>query len=370
MTPKPTAYWDYIRVEELLALQTGQGGDEAPLENDEVLFIVVHQIDELWMKLALRDLVRVRDLFAQPRVPEQSLASAVRGIRRMALLFRKMGDHFELLETMTPRDFLDFRGKLYPASGFQSGQLREIELLMGLGAGERVPLGHEESWLRALKYPDGSDSSAHQRVKRRLSDRPSLVDAVNDWLYRTPIEGSTPSDPGDAEAVQGFVQRYLASHRSELLEHRTYAQAFALTDLDRERLGKRYDDEMEAARAFLAAEDLPEAERGKIARVRAALVFIESFRELPLLAWPREVLDGIIELEQGLVIFRQRHARMVERIIGRRTGTGGSAGVDYLDSTSKYRVFRDLWAVRTLLLRRGALPSLLRPEAYSLDVGK
>lgn len=369
MTPKPTAYWDYIRVEDLLALQTGQDSDELQLSNDEVLFIVVHQIDELWMKLALRDLVRVRDLFAQPRVPEQALASAVRGIRRMGTLFRKMSDHFELLETMTPRDFLDFRGKLYPASGFQSGQLREIELLMGLDAGERVPLGHEESWLRALRYPDGRDSSAYQRVKRRLEDRPTLLEAVNEWLYRTPIEGSTPDQPGDLEAVGGFVDRYLERHRSELEEHQRYAQAFALTDADRSRLRQRYDDEMASARAFLAAEELPEADRPRTARIRAALVFIESFRELPLLAWPREVLDGLIELEQGVVIFRQRHARMVERIIGRRTGTGGSAGVDYLDSTSKYRVFRDLWAVRTLLLRSGALPPLLRPEAYNLDVG-
>lgn len=370
MTPKPTAYWDYIRVEELLALQSGQDPDETKLENDEVLFIVVHQIDELWMKLALRDLVRVRDLFAEARVPEQALSSAVRGIRRMGTLFRKMGDHFELLETMTPRDFLDFRGKLYPASGFQSGQLREIELLMGLDAGERVPLGHEESWLRALRYPDGRDSSAYQRVKRRLDDRPTLLEAVNDWLYRTPIEGSTPGEAGDEEAVRGFVNRYLECHRRELLEHRGYAQTFAMTEADRGRLTKRYDDEMEAARAFLAAEDLPEAERARGARLRAALVFIESFRELPLLAWPREVLDGIIEMEQGLVIFRQRHARMVERIIGRRTGTGGSAGVDYLENTSRYRVFRDLWAVRTLMLRRAALPPLLHPEAYRLDVEK
>ncbi len=370
MTPKATAYWDYIRVEELLALQTGRDGDEAPLDNDEVLFIVAHQIDELWMKLAIRDLVRVRDLFAQARVPEQSLASAVRGIRRMGTLFRKLSDHFELLETMTPRDFLDFRGKLYPASGFQSGQLREIELLMGLASSERIPLGHEESWLRALRYPDGRESSAYLRVKRRLDDHPTLLDAVNGWLYRTPIEGSTPDAPGDAEAVRAFVERYLGAHRQELSEHQKYAQAFALTDADRERLRKRYDDEMDSARAFMAAEDVQAPDRASVARMRAALVFIESYRELPLLAWPREVLDGIIEMEQGLVIFRQRHARMVERIIGRRTGTGGSAGVDYLDSTSKYRVFRDVWAVRTLLLRREALPDLVRPEAYGLDVGR
>src|SRR6185436_12959537 len=99
--------------------------------------------------------------------------------------------------------------------------------------------------------------------------------------------------------------------------------------------------------------------------IRAALMFIESYRELPLLAWPREILDSIVALEQAFVIFRQRHARMVERVIGRRTGTGGSAGVEYLDNTAlRYRVFRDIWAVRTLLLRHAALPSLEHPEVY------
>ncbi|MCB9617147.1 MAG: hypothetical protein H6722_32355, partial [Sandaracinus sp.] len=70
----PTTYWDYIRVEEMLGLQGGLEPDDAGLSNDEVLFITVHQIDELWFKLVLRELVAVRNLFAQPHVPEQALA--------------------------------------------------------------------------------------------------------------------------------------------------------------------------------------------------------------------------------------------------------------------------------------------------------
>jgi tryptophan 2,3-dioxygenase len=98
--------------------------------------------------------------------------------------------------------------------------------------------------------------------------------------------------------------------------------------------------------------------------VRAAALFIESYRELPLLAWPRVLLDAIVELDEYLVLFRTRHARMVERIIGRRPGTGGSAGVDYLDATTKYRIFKDMWAIRTMLLPRTALPALRHPERY------
>ena len=99
----------------------------------------------------------------------------------------------------------------------------------------------------------------------------------------------------------------------------------------------------------------------------AALVFLESYRELPLLAWPREIVNALVSFEQSMLIFRQRHARMVERIIGRRTGTGGSAGVDYLDRTAlSYRVFEDIWAVRTLQLRRAALPPLQNAHFYGL----
>jgi tryptophan 2,3-dioxygenase len=95
------------------------------------------------------------------------------------------------------------------------------------------------------------------------------------------------------------------------------------------------------------------------------MVFIETYRELPLLAWPREVLDGLVEVEQLFVVWRQRHARMVERVIGRRTGTGGSAGVDYLDQTAlRYRVFRDLWAVRTLQIPLDAAPALANAAFY------
>src|SRR5208283_1924999 len=88
MTIKPKPYWDYIRVEQLLSLQAGAAESDTELSNDEVLFIVVHQIDELWFKLVLREMVTVRDLFARDPVPEQALAAAVRGVRRMETVVR------------------------------------------------------------------------------------------------------------------------------------------------------------------------------------------------------------------------------------------------------------------------------------------
>jgi tryptophan 2,3-dioxygenase len=368
---KATTYWDYIKVEAITALQGGREETDETLANDEVLFITVHQIDELWFKLALRELVSVRNLFAQERVPEQSLASAVRGLRRMAIVFHHVAQHFALMETMTTRDYLAFRDKLSPASGFQSAQLREIEILLGLRDEDRISLGHEQGYMHALRSPGGGESPASKRVKARLEDRPTLRDALDDWLFRTPIGGSTPDQPGDGEAVHVFLERYLEAHAHEVRRARELAIHDALTDADIERLTARYDKEIESARAYLEARDAPEGDRARRARIRAAIVLIESYRELPLLAWPREVIDAIVGIEQAFVIFRQRHARMVERVIGRRTGTGGSAGVDYLDQTAlRYRIFHDVWAVRTILIRDRALPPIDRPEAYALGVGQ
>jgi tryptophan 2,3-dioxygenase len=207
-------------------------------------------------------------------------------------------------------------------------------------------------------------------VRARLADRPSLREAVLEWLHRTPIQGSTPSHPDDPARVRDFAVSYLASHARAVEHGLELARQQALSPADMARLEKRARDELAYARSFLLAEDAPEDERARAIRLRAALVFIESYRELPLLAWPREVLDGLTSFEQGFTIFRQRHARMVERMIGRRTGTGGSAGVDYLDATAlKYRVFRELWAVRTLLVRAQELPALQHPEMYGFAGG-
>jgi tryptophan 2,3-dioxygenase len=368
MPAKSTPYWDYIKVEPLLSLQSGIG--DGPLSNDETMFIVVHQIDELWFKLALREMVAVRDLFARPVVPEQSLASAVRGIRRMETIVRQLTGHFELMETMTTRDYLAFRDKLTGASGFQSAQMRELEILMGLPDADRIALGHEGSYKNALREQDGSDSAALTRVKARLADGPSLREAVLDWLHRTPIQGSTPSQPDDAANVRRFIESYLAAQSRAVERALAGSLALSLTEADATRLRERAAREVAAARAYLLAEEEPADARARASRVRAALVFIESYRELPLLAWPREIIDGLTSFEQGFTIFRQRHARMVERMIGRRTGTGGSAGVDYLDTTAlKYRVFRELWAVRTLLVRAQDLPPLEHAEVYGFALG-
>ena len=365
--PRRPNYWDYIKVEELLALQGGIEPDDSSLSNDEVRFIVIHQIDELWFKLALRELTAARDLFRGDHVPETALSATVTALKRVALIFELAGSHFRLMETMRPKEYLRFRDKLSPASGFQSAQMRELEILLGLDEHERIRYGNEASFKDALKGDQGTASPALQRVILRIADRPSLKDAIYAWLFRTPIHGSMPGRPGDEETVQSFLAEFLVGHEHGMrvaVDH--LAKAQALTPDDELRLAQRYRQQLAQAKAFLQAEDVTDpGERPRARRLRAAAIYIESHRELPLLAWPCEILDAIVEMEQSMIVFRQRHARMVERVIGRRVGTGGSDGVAYLDQTAlQYRVFKELWATRTLLLQPDLLPQPHNPEFY------
>ena len=360
---KPTTYWDYIRVNELLSLQNGLEEDDSALSNDEVLFITVHQVFELWFKLAHRELRAARDLFTAKRVAEQELSGAARGLKRAVTLFRQLTNQFEVMETLPTREYLGFRTKLMPASGFQSAQMRRIEILFGLDEADRIPLGFESSYKEALKSKDGSPSPALAQVEEQLADMPTLKHVIDEWLFRTPIDGVLFDAPDAPDRLNEFIERFLVSTSKDLDSICEHAAACAGNAEDAKRLEKVYAFEKENIRAFLQ----PNEEQGgaRTARIRTAMLFIVTYRELPLLAWPREILDGLIELEQVFVIFRQRHARMVERVIGRRAGTGGSAGVDYLDKTAlTYRIFRDLWAIRTIQLKSESSPKLENPGFY------
>jgi tryptophan 2,3-dioxygenase len=360
-------YWDYIQVEELLVLQGGLAEDEGELTNDEVLFITVHQVFELWFKLILRELRSLRDLFHREHVDEQKLSSAVASIRRVVTILRRCTDHFEVMETLSTRNYLAFRDKLTPASGFQSAQLRQIEIVLGLDASQRIALEAGESWLDALRAHDGSESPALRRVRAEMKGV-SLKQAVDEWLYRTPIDGVGPAKKGAAKALERFVSAYEAAHAAQSARTAELFLSRARRPEEAASLATRFEGEKKSLSAFLRPAEAEGGERR--ARIRAAALYILQNPELPLLAWPRAVVSGLVELEQGMLVFRQRHARMVERVIGRRIGTGGSSGVDYLDRTAlTYRVFADLWALRTFQIQPSANPAPLEPEFYAFRNG-
>jgi tryptophan 2,3-dioxygenase len=360
------AYWDYLALDRLLDLQGGLEGDDEGMLVDELHFIVVHQTYELWFKLALRCLRVARDALGQPQVAEEVVPTVVHHLRRVNAILDLAVRQFAVMETMTPQGFLDFRDKLVPASGFQSFQMREIEAVLGLVDADRVRYGGVEP-LRHIEDVAG-DTPAGKLARERVVQargEPTLLSSLHGWLFRTPIQGSSPGDPGDEAAVDAFVAEYLA----KMGEYHGRSMARLAQDLgdDTGHLGRRFAAVHDQAVAFLEATDAPEEERPRRKRIRAAALFIESYRELPLLSWPRVLLDAIVELEEQLVLWRTRHARMVERMIGRRVGTGGSGGVDYLDSTASYRIFRDLWAVRTVLLPKSVVPALRNAERYGFS---
>ena len=184
---------------------------------------------------------------------------------------------------------------------------------------------------------------------------PSLNHVLTTWLARTPVHGSSPGSEGDGDVIRAYIEQHLEAmrvHGEHVIQHMV-----SIGHGDEATLRPRIEAGVASAKAFLM-------EDGEPVRSRAGLLFIESYRDLPLLSWPRRLIDSFVELEQAMLLFRSHHARMVERMIGRRMGTGGSSGVDYLDATTKYRVFVDLWAVRTLLVKRDGLPPVDEADFY------
>ena len=265
---KPTlGYGSYLRLAELLDLQHAQSD---PAHHDEMLFIVMHQVYELWFKQLLHELDAIVELLSA-----DDMLEAHRLLHRCIEIQRLLIQQLTVLETMTPNDFLQFRDHLRPASGFQSAQFRAIEFRSGLKDAAQLPNFHE----------DGSERVA---LERRLGE-PTVLDAFWGALQR-----------------RGF-------------------------DLD-------------------AADPAPdEKERGR--RMRALVTIYENsreHRELYLLA------EAMLDYDELFVAWRQRHVQMAERMIGAKTGTGGSDGVGYLRSTTSRRFFSELWEVRSHLGQHGA----------------
>ncbi len=129
--PMSPTYGEYLRLEELLGLQTGLEDDEGKISNDELHFIIVHQNFELWFKLVINELRCTRDLLDTDYVEETSLPQAVHHMERVTETFRLMAQQWKVMETLEPQDFLNFREELGTASGFESVQMRTLEIIMG-----------------------------------------------------------------------------------------------------------------------------------------------------------------------------------------------------------------------------------------------
>ena len=257
------AYLDLDRV--LNAQHPRSVGSDGEFEHDEMLFIIIHQVYELWFKELLHELDYLKELLAANDTPR-----ALHTFRRMLTILKTIVAQVDVLETMTPLEFGAFRSFLESASGFQSAQFRELEFA----------LGHKR--LNMVRhFPTGSEDRA--RLEKRYEE-PTLWDAFLHYL-----------------AGNGYDIPAAALHRD--VTH--------------------------------PLEPSP--------GVQEALIPV--YRDDPVLL---RVCERMIDLDEGVQEWRYRHVKMVARTIGNKRGTGGSAGVQYLETTLK-PLFPDLWAIRTEL---------------------
>jgi tryptophan 2,3-dioxygenase len=257
-------YGRYLELDQLLGCQHPVSDS-----HDELLFIVIHQATELWLKLMVHELRAARRHVATDR-----LGPALKMLARVSRIQAQLIQSWDVLSTLTPADYLAFRDRLGPASGLQSHQFRLLEYV----------LGHKQPAALALHR---HTPEIHAELARELA-MPSLYDETIRLLGRR----------GQALPPACLERDWRQPHRSHP--------------------------------AILAAWQL---------------VYTESAVHWDLY----ELAEQLVDLEDWFRQWRFRHMTTVERIIGRRPGTGGSSGVDHLRRTLDVALFPELWEVRTEL---------------------
>lgn len=343
----PLTYAGHLQLDRLLSCQQRQSELHGRPAHDEMLFIVVHQAYELWFKLILFELDRIQDIFAGPRTDDRSLGTAVQGVDRVVEIQRLLIRQLDVLETMTPMDFLDFRDLLVPASGFQSVQFRLLETRLGLRPDERVQF-------EARPF----DARLAPEERARLDEaaaKPSLSDQIERWLERTPFVAVAGYDFREVyrQAVTDMLDREAALVRNNPTLGQAEIEAeLGTLEASRQRFESLFD---EAAHRRLVEQGVW---RLSLRALQAAL-FINLYRDEPVLQLPFRLLSGLMDVDEHLTNWRMRHALMVQRMIGRKVGTGGSSGYDYLRQTAeRHRMFGDLFALSTFYIPRSRLPAL------------
>ncbi len=352
----PLYYADYLHLDRVLTAQQLESARHGEPAHDEMLFIIVHQAFELWFKQILHELDLVEAIIGADRVAEKDVGRAVAGLHRIREIQRLLIQQLEVLETMTPLDFLEFRDHLVPASGFQSAQFRLIENRLGLRPRHRLKI-------KGAAYTDVLDAEDTARV-RASETQPSILDHVERWLERTPFLSFGSFD---------FWRAYRDAVESMTSRERSVVAAHPNLDADERSAQLRQLDETMAGFGALFDRDEWERLRAEGKRrlshqaVLAALL-INLYRDEPIFQLPFQFLTGLVDVDEGFTAWRQRHALMVHRMIGGRIGTGGTSGHAYLEATvRKHRIFDDLFDLPTFFIPRSALPELPDGVREQLD---
>ena len=255
-------YGGYLGLDQLLSAQH-------PISDlhDEMLFVIIHQTKELWLKQVIHELKLARRL-----VREDALVQVHKSLSRVSRIQSVMTLSWDVLATMTPADYTSFREVLGSSSGFQSAQFRQMEYLLGIKDGAH--LRHQDEGLQ------------HYAALEESLNEPSLWDEANGALSRV-----------------GFDLPAMAIERN---------------------WGRPYCPDEAVAAAW-------------------AEVYRDTVRYWPLY----QLAEKLVDIDDALATWRHKHVITVERIIGMKRGTGGTAGVAYLQSTLQKRAFPELWSLRT-----------------------
>jgi tryptophan 2,3-dioxygenase len=344
---EPLYYANYLQLDRLLSSQHLRSADAGKPAHDEMLFIIVHQVYELWFKQILHELDAVRERFARPYVDEKQIGIAVSRLNRITEIQQLLIDELRVLETMTALDFLEFRNLLYPASGFQSVQFRLIENKLGMNPEQRI-LHNRQVYYEHLAPLD------QERIKESEKE-PSLFLLLERWLERIPFLD-----------LQGFhFWRLYAAAVEDMLraDRETILANPIASDAEKQAQLHELAANEENFAAILSAEkhnELVAKGRRRLSHkaIQAALLIV-LYRDEPILHLPFRLLTALMDIDEQFTAWRYRHALMTHRMIGNKIGTGGSTGYNYLKATvDRYKVFGDLFNLSTFLIPRSRLPEL------------
>ena len=353
--PEVLYYWDYLHLDYLLNAQKPRSAEGESPKHEEFLFIVVHQTFELWFRQIIFELDSVLAIMGQSTVHERELRTVLARLQRIIEIQRLFVVQLDVLETMTPLDFFDFRSALVPASGFQSVQFRLIENKFGLRSSDRMRV--EGHCYNATLRPD------HVSLVTQSEKEPSLFDHVECWLARMPFLQINGFD--FLEVYRGAAQD---AHAAERVALRTDPN---LDDRSRDKQLRALEGAIRKFDILFEPqqwqESIDEGARRLSYDAFVSALFITLYRDEPILQRPFEILTALIAIDESLTNWRQRHALLAHRMLGRHTGTAGS-GYGYLEETARrHKVFGDLFDIPTFFLPRATRPTLPDEVLSKLD---
>ena len=350
-------YHSYLELDKILGAQKLRSAelDNEPA-HEEMLFIIMHQAYELWFKQIMHELTSIIKMFKQDDVDERNLGTAVGRLKRVIEILNLLIQQIRVLETMTPLDFLDFRNYLFPASGFQSFQFRMVEAMLGLKEDKRLTY-HGEHY--ASVFPEEQQEQLADIYKNG-----TLFEVIESWLERTPF-----LDFGKFNFLEHYQE---AVTRMVDKEKKAINSSSYLTDKEkamRVKMMGSTDTYFQSVLDKKVHKQMLEEGSLRIShKATVAALLINLYRDEPILHNPFNLLICLIDIDELLTTWRYRHAQMVLRMLGRKIGTGGSSGHDYLKSTAKeHHIFTDLHNISTLLIPRSELPEL--PDELKKELG-